>query len=84
MGLAAATATCTVQAIGNNTSEYFEATIKLYRDNIWIGTWHEDGYGYILFTRNIAALSGSTYKLVVDVKVDGVAIPRATAIYEPT
>ena len=76
--------TCHVTAVADNMSEYLEAKIKIYRDNIWIGTWNETGYGYILFSEDIAVLSGSTYKLVVDVKVDGVAIPRATAIYEPT
>ena len=73
------TVTYSVNAAGNNMSEYLEATIKLYRNNIWIGTWTVEGYGYIHFTKDTAAVTGSTYQMAVDLKVDGVAIPRATA-----
>lgn len=73
------TATCTVTAVGNNTSEYFDATIKLYRENTLLYTWYASGYGYIDFTRTRGVPSGYTYKLVVDLTVDGVAIPQVTA-----
>jgi len=73
------TVTYSVNAAGNNMSEYLEATIKLYRNNIWIGTWTVEGYGYIHFTKDTAAVTGSTYQMAVDLTVDGVAIPRATA-----
>ena len=73
------TATCTVRAIADNMSEYLEATIRLYRGSTLIATWYEDGYGYINWTQTKTVLSGYTYKLTVDLTVDGDAVPQATA-----
>lgn len=73
------TATCTVTAVADNISEHLEATIKLYRGSTLIATWYEDGYGYINFKETKTVLSGYTYKLTVDLTVDGVAVPQATA-----
>ena len=73
------TATCYVTAVADNMSEHLEATIKLYRGNILIATWYEDGYGYIDFTETQTVPSGFIYKLTVDLKVEGVAVPQATA-----
>ena len=73
------TATCKVRAAADHMSEHLEATIKLYRGNILLATWYEDGYGYIDFTETKTVLSGHIYKLTVDLTVDGVAVPQVTA-----
>ena len=72
-------ATFSVQATGNNMSEYLKATIRLYRDNLLIGSWYVDGYGYIDFTETKVVRSGYTYKVTVDLTVNGVAVPQASA-----
>lgn len=72
-------ATFGVQAIGDNMSEYLKATIRLYRENTLIGSWYVDGYGYIDFSETKSVRSGYTYKLTVDLTVDGVAVPQVTA-----
>jgi len=73
------TATCNVTVMADNMSQYLEATIKLYRGSTLIATWYEEGYGYIRFRETKTVLSGYTYKLTVDLTVDGVAVPQATA-----
>ena len=73
------TATCKVIAMGNNTSEYLEATIRLYRAGNLIATWYEDGYGYINWTKTRNVPQGYTYTLTVDVSVNGNAVPQVSA-----
>lgn len=79
ISLDGATVTCTVTAMGNNTSEYFEATIRLYRAGNLIATWYEDGYGYINWTKTRNVPQGYTYMLTVDVSVNGNAVPQVSA-----
>ena len=71
--------TCYVSAAADHISEHLEATIRIYRENTLIYTWYASGYGYIDFTRTRGAPSGYTYRMTVDLTVDGVAIPQATA-----
>ena len=77
--LSGTTATCKVVAMGNDTSEYFEATIRLYRAGNLIATWYEDGYGYINWTKTRNVPQGYTYTLTVDLTVDGDAVPQVSA-----
>lgn len=69
-------AICSVYAQGDTAYQYLEATIKLWRGPSCIATWNEENYGYIDFsvTKNISW--GFTYKLTVDLTVDGVAQPQ--------
>ena len=73
------TATCKLRAIADNTSEYLEATIRLYRAGNLIATWYEDGYGYINWTKTRNVPQGYTYTLTVDLTVDGDAVPQVSA-----
>lgn len=66
-------ATCSAQIVGNSTSEYLEATIKLWHQNSCIKTWKETGYGYIFFSESATIVPGYTYTLMVDLSVNGVA-----------
>ena len=67
------TATCTARIIWTSTSNYLEATIKLWNGNSCIKTWDATGYGYILFSETATVVTGNTYTLTVDLSVDGVA-----------
>lgn len=66
-------ATCTVNIIGESTSDYLRATIKLWRGNSCIETWEETGYGYIFFSETATVIRGYVYTLTVDLTVNGVA-----------
>ena len=78
--VSATTAKCSVNAIGNNSSEYLKATIRLYRDNLLIGSWYVDGYGSINWETRKTVPLNYTYTLTVDLTVDGVAVPQASAV----
>ena len=71
-------ATCTANIIGESTSDYLEATIKLWRGNSCIKTWEETGYGYIFFSKTATITPGSTHTLTVDLWVNGVAQDRVS------
>ena len=71
-------ATCTARIVGNSTSEYLEATIKLWRSNSCIKTWEETGNGYIFFFETAKVIPEITHTLTVDLKVNGVAQDRVS------
>ena len=66
------TATCKVTVIGNNTSEYIQATMKLMYGSTCIASWSSSGYGYVYMLKNTTVTAGRTYNLVVEVTVNGV------------
>lgn len=71
-------ATCTARIVGNSTSDYLEATIKLWHNNSCIETWEETGNGYIFFSETATITSGDTHTLTVDLWVNGVAQDRVS------
>ena len=71
-------ATCSANIIGELTSDYLEATIKLWRGNTCIKTWEETGNGYIIFYETARVVPGITHTLTVDLKVNGVAQDRVS------
>lgn len=71
------TATCSLRATGNNTSEYMVANIYLYRDNTCIQRWTKYGYGYILCSLDKTITLGHTYRMSVDLTVNGEDFPVA-------
>lgn len=66
------TAFCEATAVGNNTSEYIEVTMKLKWGIFTLETWTASGYGYVYMLEEHSVNKGWTYKLVVEVTVDGV------------
>ena len=71
-------ATCTVNIYGNTTSDYLEATIKLWHGTSCIKTWEETGNGYIFFSETATITPGNTHTLTVDLWVNGVAQDRVS------
>lgn len=67
------TAACEVMVIGNNTSEYIEVTMKLMYGTTCEASWSADGYGYVYMLEYDDVVKGRTYKLEVEVSVNGVA-----------
>ena len=71
------TATCSLRAAGNSTSDYLEATIRLYRGSTKIATWYADGYGYLGFSESTTVATGYTYTMKVEMTVNGESFPVA-------
>lgn len=67
------TATCNARIVGNTIDEELHATIRLYRGNTLVATWTAEGNGYIFFSKTKTVTKGYTYKLTVDLTVDGEA-----------
>lgn len=67
------TANCVVHIMGNSTNEEMDATIRLYRGSTLIATWYAEGNGYIFFEKTKTVTKGYTYKLTVDLTIDGEA-----------
>ena len=68
-----ATATCVTTVAGNNSTSYLEVTMKLMYLTTIVASWTGSGYGYVSMTKTAAVTKGRTYKLVVEVKENGVA-----------
>ena len=73
LNISGTTATCKATVIGNNTSEHIEVTMKLMYGSSLIASWSDDGYGYVYMNKTATVTAGRTYKLVVEVNVNGVA-----------
>lgn len=71
-------ASCSARIVGNSTSEYLEATIKLWRGNTCIKTWEETGNGYIFFFETTKVIPELAHTLTVDLKVNGVVQDRVS------
>ena len=66
------TATCKATVTGDNTSQYIQVNMKLMYGNTTVASWSGSGYGYVYLSKTATAVSGRTYKLVVQVTLDGV------------
>ena len=73
------TANCSAIVIADNSNDEIEATIKLWQGSICVATWPEDGTGNIIFSDTATVTKGKTYNLTVDVIINGVAQPQASA-----
>ena len=66
------TANCTVNVGGSNLSDHIEVTMKLMFGSVCLASWTADGYGYLYMNETATVTKGRTYKLVVDVTINGV------------
>ena len=66
------TAKCSVVVTGDNSSQYIQVTMKLMYGSTTVASWSGSGYGYVYLSKTATVTSGRTYKLVVQVTVDGV------------
>lgn len=65
------TANCGVLVSADYTTQEIEATITLWHGNSWIERWEVSGYGYFYWQDTVPVTSGNTYRLSVDVSIDG-------------
>ena len=65
------TANCTVRVFADYTTQEIEATITLWHGNSWIERWEVSADGYFSWHDTVPVTSGNTYRLSVDVSIDG-------------
>lgn len=70
------TAKCQVTVVGNSTSEVIGVTVKLWYGSTCLQTWTASGNGYVVLSKTATVTAGRTYKMTVDVTINGVAENR--------
>lgn len=70
------TANCSVTIVASTTSQEIIATMKLWYGSTCLETWTARGEGYVFWDDTATVTRNRTYKLTVDVTVDGVAEPQ--------
>ncbi len=66
------TAKCSVNVVGDKMTDHFEVTMWLMDGTNCIASWHSSGDGYVTVSKTATVTPGRTYKLVVEVFVNGV------------
>lgn len=66
-------AICAVVVFSDNDTEKIDVTMKLYQSNTVINTWSETGYGAIDCVKTAKVSKGKTYKLIVEIEINGTA-----------
>ena len=63
---------CTLDIQGNNSDDEIEATVKLYYNNVVVGSWSDSGEGSLTVSGSCRANSGLTYTMKSTVYINGV------------
>lgn len=71
-------ATCTVNVSPDTSYDYIVLIIKLWHGSEVLHTWTATGTGTISFSRTVAVESGETYRLAVEVTINGSPKPSAS------
>lgn len=66
------TATCNATVTADDFSQYIEVTMKLMNGTTTMASWSADGYGYVYLNKTASVVNGRTYKLMVEITMDGV------------
>lgn len=67
-------ANCFVSVTGNASTNQLEVTMKLMYGTSCIASWSSEGTGYVTMNKTATVTTGRTYKLVVEVTENGVAM----------
>ena len=65
------TATCSVNIDADQAADVITATVTLWRDGSYVRSWNATAIGTLSFTGTAAAVSGSSYRLVVAYSING-------------
>ena len=77
LNITGTTATCTLSASADTTQDSLKAVIRLYRGSTCIAAWSGSGSGYLNMSKTKTVTKGYTYKMTVDLTVNGVDHPVA-------
>lgn len=71
-------ATCTATVTGDRTTDRISATMTLKRGPTVIDSWSDSASGYLKLTGTATVTRRTSYTLIVDATVNGVAQPTVT------
>ena len=66
------TAICEATVTGERPSDYVEVLLKLMHGPYCVGTWYDSSNYYVDLQGTTTVIKGDTYKLVVEVTINGV------------
>ena len=66
------TGTCSVTIAGNSTSDHIEIAMNVMYGLSCVASWTADGYGYITMSETFTAVKYRTYRLQLEVRINGV------------
>lgn len=66
-------AICAVFVLSDKGTDKIDVTMELYQSNTVINTWNETGYGVINCSKTAKVSKGETYKLIVEIEINGIA-----------
>lgn len=69
-------ATCKVIVRGDASTDAVSVTMKLWNGSRIIKTWTSKGVYFVSLEKKAAVISGRTYSLTVDYKINGIECPR--------
>lgn len=72
------TAFCSVICSGKSDNDTIDVTLTLYQGSTYVDSWSDSGKGEVLLSGTCKAVSGKSYKLVVDYSVNGVSKPSVS------
>ena len=72
------TALCSVICRGSSSDDAIDATLTLYQGSTYVDSWSGSGKEQVTLSGTCEAVSGKSYKLVVDYSVNGVSKPSVS------
>lgn len=72
------TATCSVIAVSDYSTDELTCVLKLWNGSTCVATWYGSGSGYLSMSKTKAVTSGVEYTLTADVTINDVAQPQAS------
>lgn len=71
------TAFCSVICRGDSSDDTIDVTLTLYQGSTYVDSWSDSGSGQVKLSGSCKAVSGKSYKLVVDYSVNGESRPSS-------
>lgn len=70
------TAYCSADVSSGNSKDSIEVTMTLWSGSTSVATWKGSGTSNVFLSKTCAAVKGRTYKLTVDVTINGSALAQ--------
>ena len=69
-------ATCKAEAYADKVSDQITVTMKLWHNGSLLKSWTKSGSMSVQMTKAATVVKGKTYKLTVDVSINGIVQPQ--------
>lgn len=74
LSISGTTAICVATVMGNTSTDHLKVNMKLVLGNRHIAVWSNEGYGSVNLSGTASVNTGRTYRLIVEVIENGVAL----------